>query len=163
MSRNHFIVPTAPTESSKTVRFGAGNAANDRWDLKEQGKAVKLVGESRYDLCAAADEIEGFVTSVEAAPQNGYSIGGITQCDLRWATADGIQATPGTGAIAVGDYVLAGTATAKGTALTQYAKVVKATTQATVKGSPFNWRVKSLGPVGTGAVGTAIVIERESS
>lgn len=163
MSRNHFIVPTAPTEASMTVRFGAGATAGDRWDLKEQGKAVKFVGESRYDLCAAGDEIEGFVTSVEAAPQNGYSIGGITQESLRWATADGLQGTPGTGTIAIGDYVVAGTATAKGTALAQYAKVTKATTQATVRGSPFNWRVVSLGPVGTGAVGTAIVLKRQSS
>ena len=103
------------------------------------------------------------MTSVEAAPQNGYSIGGITKSDLRWATADGIQATPGTGTIAVGDYVLAGTATAKGTALTAHAKVVKATTQANVKASPYSWRVVSLGPVGTGAVGTNIVIERQSN
>jgi len=163
MSRNHFIAPTAPTESSMTVRFGAGNSSGDRWDLKEQGKAVKFVAESRYDLCAAGDEIEGFVTAVDPAPQNGYSIGSITQCDLRWATADGLQATPGTGTIAVGDYVLAGTATAKGTALTQYAKVTKATTQANVKASPFSWRVMSLGPAGTGAVGTAIVLKRQSS
>lgn len=162
MSRNHFIVPTAPTESSMTVRFGAGNAANNRWDLKEQGKAVKLTVESTYDLCVAGDEIEGFVTSVEPAPQNGWSVGGITQCDLRWATADGIQAD-GTGTIAIGDYVLAGAITAKGTALTQYAKVRKATTQANVKASPFSWRVVSLGPAGTGAVGTAIVIKRQSS
>ena len=163
MSRAHRIVPTAPTEASLTVRLGGGNALNDRFDIKEQGKAVKLVGESRYDLCAAGDEIEGFITSVEAATQDGYSIGGVATEDLRWATADGLQATAGTGAIAVGDYVLAGTATAKGTALTQYAKVVKATTQANVKASPFNWRVVSLGPAGTGAVGTAIVIARASS
>lgn len=162
MSRSHFLVPTAPTEASMTVRLGAGNAAANRFDLKEEGKAVKLTAESTYDLCAAGDEIEGFITSVEAAPQNGWSIGGITQDDLRWATADGLQATPGTGTIAIGDYVLAGTATAKGTALTQYAKVVKATTQANVKSSPYNWRVVSLGPVGTGAVGTAIVIKRQS-
>lgn len=162
MSRNHFIVPAAPTEPSITVRFGAGATANDRWDIKEQGKAVKLVGESRYDLCAAGDEIEAFVTSVEAAPQNGFSVGGITQSDLRWATADGIQ-LDGTGTIAIGDYVLAGAATAKGTALAQYAKVRKATTQANVKSSPYNWRVVSLGSAGTGAIGTAIVIKRQNS
>lgn len=160
MSRAHRIVPTVPTEDSLTVRLGAGSASTDNFDLKEQAKAVKLVAESRYDLCAAGDEIEGFITSVEAATQGGFSIGGITQCDSRWATADGLQATPGTGVIAVGDYVLAGTITAKGTALVQYAKVTKATTQANVKASPYNWRVVSLGPVGTGAVGTAIVIRR---
>lgn len=163
MSRSHFIVPTAPTDASMTVRLGAGNSLGDRFDLKEQGKAVKLVAESRYDLCAAGDEIEGFITSVEAATQNGFSIGGIVQEDLQWVTADGLQATPGTGVIAIGDYVLAGTITAKGTALSQYAKVTKATTQANVKASPFNWRVVSLGPVGTGAVGTAIVIKRQST
>lgn len=163
MSRSHYIVPTAPTFSSTTVRLGAGATANDRFDLKEQGKAVKLVAESRYDLCAVGDEIEGFITSVEAAPANGFSIGGITSRDKQWVTADGIQATPGTGAIAVGDYVLASTITAKGTALAAYAKVIKATTQATVRASPYNWRVVSLGPVGTGAVGTAIVIERQST
>jgi hypothetical protein len=163
MSRNHFIAPTVPTESSMTVRFGAGNAANNRWDPKEQGKAVKLTAESTYDLCAAGDEIEGFVTSVEAAPQNGFSIGGIVDEGLQWVTADGIQATPGVGAIVVGDYVLAGTITAKGTATARFAKVVKATTQANVKASPFSWRVVSLGPVGTGAVGTDIVIKRMSA
>lgn len=163
MSRDHRIVPTAPTSASKTVRLGAGNSLGDRFDLKEQGKAVKLVAESRYDLCAAGDEIEGFITSVEAATQNGYSIGGIVDKDAQWATADGLQGTPGTGTIAVGDYVLAGTQTAKGTALAQYQKVTKATTQATVKGSPYNWRVESLGPVGTGAVGTMIVIRRQAA
>ncbi len=163
MSRAHRIVPTVPTEASVTVRLGAGNATSDNFDLKEQAKAVKLVGESRYDLCAAGDEIEAFITSVEAATQDGFSIGGVTFENMRWATADGLQATPGTGSIAVGDYVLAGTITAKGTALTQYAKVVKATTQGTVKASPYNWRVMSLGPAGTGAVGTAIVIKRAAT
>lgn len=162
MSRAHRIVPTVPTTASLTVRLGAGNGVNDRFDLREQGKAVKFVGESRYDLCVAGDEIEGFITSVEAATQDGFSIGGVALSDIRWATADGLQATPGTGVIAVGDYVLAGSITAKGTALTQYAKVVKATTQATVKASPYNWRVVSLGPAGTGAVGTAIVLRRAS-
>ena len=160
MSRAHRIVPTAPTRESLTVRLGAGNSIGDRFDLKEQAKAVKLVAESRYDLCVAGDEIEGFVTSVEASTQDGFSIGGIATNDTRWATADGLQATPGTGVIVVGDYVLAGTITAKGTALTQYAKVVKATTQANVKASPYSWRVVSLGTAGTGAVGTAIVIRR---
>ena len=163
MSRNHFIAPTIPTAPSMTVRLGAGAASGDRFDLKEQGKAVKLVAESRYDLCAAGDEIEGFITSVEAAPQNGFSIGGIVDEGLQWVTADGLQATPGTGVIAVGDYVLAGTITAKGTATARFAKVVKATTQANVKASPFSWRVVSLGPVGTGAVGTDIVIKRMAS
>lgn len=163
MSRNHYIVPTAPTRASRTVRFGAGALLANRWDMKEQGKAVKYTAESTYDLCAAGDEIEGFVTSVEPASQNGWSIGGMTRWDLQTVTADGLQGTPGTGTIAVGDYVVAGTAVAKGTALTTPQKVCKATTQATVRNGPNNWRVLSLGTAGTGAVGTLIVIERQSS
>lgn len=160
MSRDLFIVPTAVTESSTTARLGAGNASNQNYTYKEEGKIVKLVGESRYDLCAVGDEIEGFMSSVEAATQNGYSVGGVATEDRQWVTADGIQATPATGTIAVGDYVLAGTATALGTALTAYAKVVKATSQSAAKATPYAWRVMSLGPVGTGAVGTAIVIDK---
>jgi hypothetical protein len=94
---------------------------------------------------------------------------------------DGLQATPGTGAIAVGDYVVAGTATAKGTSVAGYPKVCKATNQpgATVtsadnvvgninaaiakvvdstKVAQFGWRVVSLD--GTTAVGQTATIER---
>jgi len=103
--------------------------------------------------------------------------------DEIFALADGLEATPGTGTIAIGDYVVAGTATAKGTALTSFPKVCKATNQpgATVTTSDnvaaninaaiakvvdatanaiYAWRVVSLGSAGTGAVGTTIVIKR---
>jgi hypothetical protein len=59
--------------------------------------------------------------------------------------------------IAAGDYVVAGSITALGTALADFPKVCKATSQGTQK---FLWRVMSLGDVGTGAVGTTIVIKR---
>jgi hypothetical protein len=154
------IVPTAPSKAAMTVRFGAGSSPSDNWDQKEISKAVKFVAESRFDLCAAGDEIEGFVSAIEAATQNGFTVGSVEDDGRRMVTADGLQATPGTGTIAVGDYVLAGSATAKGTALTAFAKVVKATTQASAKATPYAWRVLSLGSAGTGAVGTTIVIGR---
>jgi hypothetical protein len=69
---------------------------------------------------------------------------------------DGSQAA-GTGAIAIGDYVVAGAVVAKGTGLSGYPKVRKATSQTP---GPFAWRVVSLGTAGTGAVGTVGVIER---
>ena len=193
MAANHFIVPTGVTEKVTTVRLGAGNAAGDRYSDVDQGKLVKLVAESRYDLCAAGDAIEGVVVAVESATSGGYSVGGIIKEGMIFATADGLQATAGTGAIAVGDYVVAGTATAKGTALTAYPKVCKATVQPTTaivstlagadtaaavktvldaalvtvatayRNAIYAWRVVSLGSAGTGAVGTTIVIERVSS
>ncbi len=193
MAANHFIVPTGVTEKVTTVRLGAGNTASDRYSDVDQGKLVKYVAESRYDLCAAGDAIEGVVVAVETATSGGYSIGGIVKEGMIFATADGLQATAGTGTIAVGDYVVAGTATAKDTALTAYPKVCKATVQPTTaivstvatadtaaavkvaldavlataaianRNAIYAWKVVSLGQVGTGAVGTTIVIERVSS
>jgi len=158
MAANHFIVPQIPLERVTVVRLGAGNTAPDRMTDVDVGKIANLVAESRYNLTAVGAPIEGFITSVENATSNGFSVGGVV-CDGNiFVMADGLQATPGTGAIVVGDYVVAGTMTAKGTAVT-YPKVCKATTQ-TAGSTDFRWRVESLGQVGTGAVGTTMVIRR---
>lgn len=164
MSKAHFITPTGETPDVMTVRLGSaitvagvvgtGGSLNPGLD---DGKLVKLVGESQYDLCAAGDPIEAVITSVEYATSGGWTIGGIVSDEEIFATADGIQATPGTGGITVGSYVVAGTITAKGTALGGYPKVCMATSQAV---TPFMWRVLSLGTAGTGAVGTTIVLSR---
>ena len=158
MARSHYIVPQGTMETAMTVRLGAGNATSDNYSETEVGKFVKLSGESAYSLCAAGDEIEYIISSVELATQNGWSIGGVVDDGPIYVTADGLQATPGTGTIAIGDYVLTGSVTAKGTALPGYPKVTKATTQASAKATPYAWRVVSLGTAGTGAVGTTIVI-----
>lgn len=157
MAANHFIVPTLPLAKVTAVRLGAGNTANDRFSDVDEGKAVKLVAESRYNLTAAGDPLEAFIVGIESATSNGFSVGSIVEEGKVFVTADGLQATPGTGAIAVGDYVVAGSATAKGTALGAYAKVCKATSQTY---GAYAWRVVSLGQVGTGAVGTTIVISK---
>lgn len=153
------IKETILNYTPKSVRLGAGTGSANNVDDKERNKAVKLVGESRYDLCAVGDAIEAFVTSVEGATADGYTIGGVAN-DVgmyKAVTFDGLQGTPGTGAVAVGDYVVAGTAVAKGTALSVPQKVCKATSQTP---GAFAWRVVSLGSAGTGAVGTTGIIER---
>ena len=77
MAKAHFITPTGPIEDAITVRLGAGSGTSNNFDEKEVGKPVKLVAESRYDLAAAGNEIEGYITSVELATSAGFSIGGI--------------------------------------------------------------------------------------
>jgi len=165
MAKAHFIAPTVPQEAARTVRLGAqGSAFADT----EEGKLVKLAAESEYDLCAAGDPIEAVVASVDNATAGGFKIGSIYDEGTIFATADGAQATPGTGTLAIGDYVVCGTVSAIGTALTTYPKVTKATdqpggaaySQAAAKTAMFAWRVESLGSVGTGAVGTTVVIRR---
>lgn len=147
--------PTVGTEAI-AARLGAGSgAANYLTDL-EIGKFVKLAGDSQYNLCAAGDQIEGAIVAVDAYTVDDFSFGSVQTKERLKVTLDGLQATPGTGTIAVGDYVVAGTVVAKGTGLAgAYPKVCKATTQT---GMYFAWRVVSLD--GTGAVGQTATIER---
>lgn len=140
-----------------TARLGAGSGSANYVTDVEIGKSVKLAGDSQYNLCAAGDQIEGFITAVETYTADDFSIGSVQFKGRKRVTLDGLQATPGTGTCAVGDYVVAGTAVAKGTALTVPPKVCKATTQT---GMYFAWRIVSL--EGTGAVGQIAVIERVS-
>jgi hypothetical protein len=158
MAKDHFILPTVPDNATIAVRLGAGNAEAQRLDYREVGKLVNLAGESRYNLAATGAEFDGAIYAVELAPQNGFTIGSVLESGRINVTFDGLQATPGVGAVAIGDMVVAGTLTAKGTALTDYPKVCKATAAAgdIVK----KWRVVSLGVDGTGAVGTRGVIQR---
>ena len=155
------ISETIHSEKVHTVRLGNTGAGN-QYGYEENGKAVKLVGDSRYALAAVGDTIEGIQQSSnypEQGTADGYSIGGIVKTGYKEVTFDGLQATPGTGVIAIGDYVVVGTVTAKGTALPGPLKVVKATDQAAAKAAPRKARVESLGSAGTGAVGTVGVVE----
>mgnify|MGYP007001730174 CR=1 FL=1 len=173
--------PTVDTECI-TARLGAGSgSANYVTDL-EIGKAVVFAGESRYNLAAATNKIEGFIRAVESYTADDFSIGSVQTEGRVKVTLDGLEATPGTGVVALGDYVVAGTAVAKGTSLAgAYPKVCSATNQpgATVtsadnvvgninaaiakvvdstKVALFGWRVVSLD--GTTAVGQTATIER---
>lgn len=160
MSKAHYFMVSGETPTVHPVRLGAGNTKNDNLTAKDEGKIIKLVGESRYDLAVAGDTIEGWIYGIEPATSGGYTIGGRVHEKQMNVVFDGLQATPGTGAIAVGDFVLAGSVTAKGTALASFPKVCKATDQAAAQTKAYRWRVMSLGVTGTGAVGTNGVIER---
>lgn len=181
MSKAHYILPTLPEQAGTAVRLGTTGAKFADVDV---AKIVKLAAESQYSLTAAGDPIEAIVLAIEKATSAGYTVGTIINEGRALVIADGLQATPGTGTIAVGDYVVTGTVAALGTAnALSFAKVCKATVQpftavtladnvvatinaglvtvaAAIKNSTFAWRVVSLGSAGTGAVGTQIVIER---
>jgi hypothetical protein len=122
---------TLSEDAYVTARLGAGTGAGNNLADAERGKAVKLVADSRFDLCAQGDPIEGFIASIESATLDGYTLGSVQVEDRREVIADGLQATPGVGTLAIGDYVVCGTVTAKGTALDtfQHQKVAKATYQ----------------------------------
>jgi len=142
----------------QTARLGAGTAANQRFTDADVGKLVRLVADSRYDLCGAATEIEGRVSAIEVSSQDGYSIGSVQTKGRVTVTFNGLQASAGTGAVAVGDYVLASTQAALNAVQSTPPNVVKATAAGNTLNS--KWRVVSLGSAGTGAVGTVGLIER---
>jgi hypothetical protein len=164
------MTPLVTNGDQITARLGsASGSANYLVDAKERGKFVKLAGDSRFDLCAAGDPIEGAISSIEVAPMDDFAVGTV-QTDGRLAVVlDGLQATPGTGAVAIGDYVVVGTAVAKDTALTAAPKVTKATQQPgsvpadltaaglQARNAIYAWRVVAAS--GT-AVGSTAVIER---
>lgn len=176
MSKAQYIRPSGPSHNSEAVRLGGATAdVAGRLTDADKWKLVKFAGTDRYDLCVAGDIIEGIVTSVEPAFSGGFAIGGVNKFDKMYVVADGLQATPGTGVIAAGDYVVCGTPVAKGTRIdTQgYSKVCKATVQPgsvpadlTAAAAQLNmlakgaWRVVSLLEAASGAVGTTLVIER---
>jgi hypothetical protein len=152
-------VVDAQKQEVVTARLGAGSGPANVLTDADNGKLVKLAGESRYNLCAVGEEIEGRIVAVNAATLDGFSIGSVQKNQRFTVTFDGLQATPGTGTIAVNDYVVCGTPLAKGTALALLGspKVCKATAAASAL--VHKWRVISLGNAGTGAVGTTGLIE----
>lgn len=182
MSKAHFIAPRVPQAAAQTVRLGTAGA---KFTTSDVGKLVKLSAESAYDAVAVGNPIEGIIAAVESAPSANFAIGSIFSEGAAFVVADGSEAA-GTGNLAIGDYVVAGTPVAKGTSLSTdggFPRVRKATEQpgaavvladnlvATInaglvkvaaadRAGRFAWRVVSLGSAGTGAPGTVVVIER---
>lgn len=149
------MAETIHSEKVTTARLGGETLdAAGRLADTENGKIVKLVAESRYDLAAATDAIEGFVSSVAVATYDGFALGGVVSTGTKAVVFSGAT-------VAVGDYVVTGTVTAKGTTLgTANCAVAKAADQVAAKAAPFKWRVVSLGTAGTGVAGTTGLIER---
>lgn len=129
---------------AQTARIGDGAAGADPLTANDVGKFLKLVGDSQYGLCAAADAIEATLET-HASPigtYDGFVLGTIRKGGRMRVTC-GVS-------LAVGDYVVAGTVVARGTALSGPPTVGKegATPDA------FRWRVVSLdGAAGVGQTG----------
>lgn len=152
-------VTLSPYRLNNTFRLGDGAGTANPLSDADVGKFLKLKGDSLMGLCAVGDEIEAVCETVgdPIALQDGYVLGGVRDDGEVEVTLDGLQATPGTGTCAVGDYVVAGTPVARGTAQgSTPPKVCKATAAAT--GIVYTWRITALR--GTGAVGQIALIER---
>lgn len=156
MAKFKFAVSVDASTDVATARVGSAATVGGRLLDLDKGKLVKLAGDSQYDLCAVGDLIEGMFVALEPATQDGWAIGSVQRNGRMACICDGAQGTPGTGTVAVGDYVVCGTVVAAGTDLVGgMPKVCTATSQAATL---FPWRVVSVGDAG--AVGDTCVIER---
>lgn len=129
-----------------SAALGATGNAGDRLGTIDLGKPLKIGGASRYVMCAAGNEIEGFLVATENFTVNqGYAMGAV-QTAGRYA----VEIVGGTSCVP-GDYVVAGAVPAAGTKYTNGKPLVQA-------GAPtkFLWRVVE----GGGAAGTTAIIER---
>lgn len=149
--------PLVDSTNVITARTADGTGSSNQLTDADTGKFLKMAGDSQYGLCAVGDEIEGALVAANYPAQaDGYNLGSVATNGRIRVTLDGSQAA-GTGAIAVGDYVVAGTPVARGTALAgAYPKVRKAT--AAPADIVHKWRVVSLD--GTTAVGQTALIEK---
>jgi hypothetical protein len=114
----------------------------------DTGKAVKLGAAANHVMCAAGDELEGFIDSVDAATAQGFSFGGVARC-TRGSRVDAQVGAGQAGNLALGALVVADTQLAIGT---KGRAQVKAGAPAVNK-----WRVINVR--GTGAAGTMVVLE----
>jgi hypothetical protein len=149
--------PLVDSTNVITARTADGTGASNQLTDADTGKFLKLAGDSRYGLCAVGDQIEGVLVAANwPAQADGFHLGSVATNGRVRVTLDGSQAA-GTGAINVGDYVVAGAPVARGTSLAgAYPKVRLAT--AAAADIVHKWRVVALD--GTTAVGQTALIEK---
>lgn len=141
-----------------TVSAALGVNAAGKLTSADLGKAVKLIADSNYGVCADGNEIEGVLLAVEPyTVKDGFGFGTIQTKERVVAINKDV------GVLAIGAYVVAAAQAAVGTANTVVASgTQKGTYGPYVKagaGVIFRWRVVAhFG--GAGVVDTPILIER---
>ena len=129
-----------------SAALGGSAGAGFKHDT-DRGKAVKLGSASNYELCAAGDEVEGFIYSVEINTVNGgFDFGSVQLNERAWARVASDQ----TGNMAVGDLVVAGAGQAVGV---QGVAQVKT-------GAPTTYLWRCIRRKAAGAVGDEVLLER---
>lgn len=155
-----FVYNESVTDAMKdTISAALGAAAASGIGNNDLNKAYKAGTAQNYVPCADGDPIEGFLTAIEPfTVNNGFVFGSVQRRGRKLVQNGAAQAT-----LAVGDFVVAFTQTAIGTA--GLAQVKKATaTAATDDGALFQsglfgWRVIRI-VTGTGVALDQVLIER---
>lgn len=131
------------------VAAALGVNAAGKFSDKDIGKPVKMAANNNFVLCASGDQIEGFVTAVEANTVNdGFSFGSVLRNKRVIAQVDAAQV----GTLVVGEFAVAGTSSALGTK-DSYPKVLQ--------GTPADYKWKVIRNIsGTGVAGDLVLLEK---
>jgi len=70
------VLTSEPAVVSARLGSGTRTAGTALVD-NDKGKLLRMVGDSRYDLCTAGTVIEGVLTGVETSALDDYTIGGV--------------------------------------------------------------------------------------
>ena len=137
----------SPHADVVSAALGVNSAG--KFSDKDIGKPVKMAANNNYVLCASGDQIEGFVTAVEANTVNdGFSFGSVLRNKRIIAQVDAAQV----GTLVVGEFAVAGTSSALGTKDT-YPKVLQ--------GTPADYKWKVIRNIsGTGVAGDLVLLEK---
>jgi len=154
------LVPTDGVESA-----ALGPNSSTKFADEDIGKAVKFGTANNFVLATNGDEIEGFVHSIQAYTVNsGFSFGSVQRKGRKLAA---VGTNQGGSPMAVGDYVVADTQTALGTAGTPKVRTGTAFSQsgttpfAVTMPTPAHALWKCVRIVsGTGVAGDSVLIER---
>lgn len=149
MADFEFNVLTHSPERLNVISTKLGPNANTKYSDKDKKKAVKMGTAANHVLCAAGDEIEGFIDSVDAATSGGFSFGGVARGNRGFRVDAQVGAGQGATPMAVGDLVVADAQLAIGTTGLPQVKT----------GAPTRhlWRVMNVR--GTGEAGDTVVLE----
>lgn len=148
MNQFDFNVLTHSPERLNVISAKLGPDVNTKYSDLDKKKAVKAQAGGKYILCADGDDLDGFIDSVEAATQDGYSFGGVARGNVGFRVEAQVAAdvvVP----LVFGDLVVAGTQLARGSKGLPQVK----------KGTPAIHRYRVL-RLTTGAAGTTVLLEK---
>ncbi len=163
----HFGTLTHSPEVLDIISTCLGTGPNGQYTDKEVGKAAKMSTDANHVVCAADDEIEAFIDSIDdgGTENEGFTFGGVARGGRHLALIGAGQGT--TTAASLLDLVVADAQPAIGTKLTASGKgpgeagpdagvaVVKTGTPTTHK-----WRIVHIYAGGDGFEGTLVCLEK---
>ena len=148
MNQFDFNLLTHSPERLNVISAKLGPDVNTKYSDKDKKKPLKAQAGGRYVLCSDGDELDGFLDSVEAATQDGYSFGGVARGNVGFRVEAQVAAAVVT-PLVFGDLVVAGAQLAVGTKGLPQVK----------KGTPAVHKYRVL-RLTTGAAGSTVLLEK---